>query len=80
MFVVQKQSKGNRPKEQKMATIINKTTERELLKIAKRFSASVEQRGDLKARNNDSEDFIDISVWGLEQMLQQAYKLGREAK
>lgn len=63
-----------------MATIINKTTERELLKIAKRFSSSVEQRGDLKARNNDSEDFIDISVWGLEQMLQQAYKLGREAK
>lgn len=80
MFVVQKQSKGNRPKEQKMATIINKTTERELLKIAKRYSASVEQRGDLKARNNDSEDFLDISVWGLEQMLQQAYKLGREAK
>ena len=80
MFVVQKQSKGNRPKELKMATIINKTTERELLKIAKRFSASVEQRGDLKARNNDSEDFIDISVWGLEQMLQQAYKLGKEAK
>lgn len=63
-----------------MATIISKTTERELLKIAKRFSASVEQRGDLKTRNNDSEDFIDISVWGLEQMLQQAYKLGREAK
>ncbi len=63
-----------------MAVIINKTTEKELLKIAKRYSASVEQRGDLKARNNDSEDFLDISVWGLEQMLQQAYKLGREAK
>lgn len=63
-----------------MAVVINKTTEKELLKIAKRFSPEVEARGDLKARNNDSEDFLDISVWGLEQMLQQAYKLGREAK
>ncbi len=63
-----------------MATIINKTTEKELLKIAKRYSVSVEQRGDLKVRGSDSEDFIDVSVWGLEQMLQQAYKLGREAK
>ena len=63
-----------------MATIINKTTEKELLKIAKRYSVTVEQRGDLKARGSDSEDFIDVSVWGLEQMLQQAYKFGREAK
>ena len=63
-----------------MATIINKTTEEELLKIAKRYSAEVEARGDLKRRYSDSEDFIDISVWGLEQMLQQAFKLGKEAK
>ncbi len=63
-----------------MATIINKTTEKELLKIAKRYSAEVEARGDLKRRYSDSEDFIDISVWGLEQMLQQAFKLGKEAK
>ena len=63
-----------------MATIINKTPEKELLKIAKRYSAEVEARGDLKRRYSDSEDFIDISVWGLEQMLQQAFKLGKEAK
>lgn len=63
-----------------MAVIINKTTEKELLKIAKRYSAEVEARGDLKRRYSDSEDFIDISVWGLEQMLQQAFKLGKEAK
>ena len=63
-----------------MATIINKTTEKELLKIAKRYSAEVEARGDLKRRYSDSEDFIDISVWVLEQMLQQAFKLGKEAK
>lgn len=63
-----------------MATIITKTTEKELLKIAKTYSAEVEARGDLKRRYSDSEDFVAIPVWGLEQMLQQAYKLGKEAK
>lgn len=63
-----------------MATIITKATEKKLLQIAKQYSASVKQRGDLKERNNDADDFIDISVWGLEQMLQKAYALGREEK
>lgn len=63
-----------------MATIISKATEKKLLQIAKQYSASVKQRGDLKERNNDADDFIDISVWGLEQMLQKAYALGREEK
>lgn len=60
-----------------MATIISKATEKKLLQIAKQYSASVKQRGDLKERKNDADDFIDISVWGLEQMLQKAYALGR---
>ena len=65
-----------------MAVIINKTTEKELLKIAKMYSSTVRERGDLEERNNDSEDFIDVSVWGLKKMLEQAYALGakREAK
>lgn len=80
-IVVLQKGKGKYPeRSKKMAVVINKTTEKELLKIAKRYSATVEQRGDLKVRDNDGEDFIDVSVWGLEQMLQQAYKLGREAK
>ena len=73
--------KGKHPEgEQKMPIIITKTTEKELLKIAKIYSATIRERGDLEERNSDSEDFIDISVWGLEQMLQQAFKLGKEAK
>ncbi|MCM1440252.1 MAG: hypothetical protein NC131_13780 [Roseburia sp.] len=63
-----------------MAVVINKATEKELLKIAKMYSSAVQERGDLEARHSDSEDFIEISVWSLEQMLQQAYKLGKEAK
>ncbi len=59
---------------------ISKATEKKLLEIAKEYSIAIKERGDLKVRNNDSDDFIDVSVWGLEQMLQQAYKLGREGK
>ena len=62
-----------------MAVIINKTTEKELLKIAKMYSSTVRERGDLEERNNDSEDFIDVSVWGVKKMLEQAYALGAKA-
>lgn len=59
---------------------ISKATEKKLLEIAKENSIVIKERGDLKVRNSDSDDFIDVSVWGLEQMLQQAYKLGKEGK
>ena len=75
--------KGKHPEgEHKMPIKITKTTEKELLKIAKIYSATIRERGDLEERNSDSEDFIDISVWGLKKMLEQAYALGakREAK
>lgn len=36
----------------------------------------VGERGDLKTRNNDIDDFLDISVWGLREMLVEAYQLG----
>ena len=32
------------------------------------------------ARNSDSLDFYDISVWALKEMLEQAYEAGRKAK
>ena len=62
-----------------MAVVINKATEKELLKIAKMYSSEIKARGDLKRRFNDGEDFIEVPVWGLEQMLQQAYALGIKA-
>lgn len=45
-----------------MATKINKKLERHLTVIAKRHSYMVEERGDLKTRNNDRDDFLDVSV------------------
>lgn len=47
-----------------------------LLELAKANSAEIRARGDLKPRNNDSEDFISIPVWGIEKMLESAYTVG----
>lgn len=57
-----------------------KNIEKELIEIAKRNSTEVEYRGDLETINNDSDDFIEVSVWGLKRMLEEAYELGRKGK
>ena len=57
---------------------MNKTLQKQLEKIAKENSYVVEQRGDLETRNSDSEDFLEISVWSLKEMLKQAYELGKQ--
>ena len=51
----------------------------ELLNIAKKHSRAVKMRGDLERQNNDSDDFLDISVWSLQSMLEEAYELGKNS-
>lgn len=51
--------------------------EKALLEIAKRLMAAVDSRGDLEARDNDSEDFIEVPVWGIQKAMEEAYLLGR---
>lgn len=58
---------------------ISKKIESELLKIAMENSVEIEERGDLKRHYSDSEDLIEVPVWGIEEMLKQAYELGRKA-
>ena len=41
---------------------ITKEEEKALLEIAKRLMAAVDSRGDLEARDNDSEDFIEVPL------------------
>lgn len=53
---------------------------KELLEIAKENSFAVYQRGDLERRGSDQEDFIELSVWSLKDMLEEAYRLGKEGK
>lgn len=48
-----------------------------LLNIARECSAAIESRGDLAERGCDSEDFIEVPVWGIEEMLRRAYELGK---
>lgn len=59
---------------------MTKKIEKELLEIAKRASYAVEMREDLETRNLDSEDFLDIPVWAIKEMLEKAYQLGKETK
>ena len=39
--------------------------QKELLEIAKKAIYAIEERGSLEAKGNDSEDFIETSVWSL---------------
>ena len=52
---------------------------KQLIEIAKKNSYSIETRGDLETRNRDSEDFIEMSVWSIKAMLEEAYELGKKA-
>ena len=47
-----------------------------LLKIAKKHFSAVEERGSLETRDNDHEDFFEVSIWGLKAALEEAYKAG----
>lgn len=51
---------------------------KELLKITKESSYAVKVRGGLERRYNDGEDFLDISVWSLKEMLEKGYELGKQ--
>ncbi len=56
---------------------ITKAEEKTLLEIAKRLMASVDSRGDLEEHGCDSEDFIEVPVWGIQKAMEEAYLLGR---
>ena len=57
---------------------INDRRDQALLEIAKKHSYAIEERGDLEKRKNDSEDFLEVSVWSLKKMLKEAYELGKQ--
>lgn len=68
--------KGTQAKEEKAMT---KKIEKTLLAIAKKNNWEVEERGDLETRHSDQDDFIEVSVWGLKTMLEEAYAAGKSA-
>lgn len=58
----------------------NKDIANQLLEIAKIHMAAVEFRGHLEELHSDSEDFIEVPVWGIEAALKAAYELGKASK
>ena len=53
---------------------------KQITEIAAKHLITVQERGDLETRHCDSEDFIEVSVWGLEAALKDAYEAGRKSK
>ena len=39
--------------------------------------ASVDSRGNLEEHGCDSEDFIEVPVWGIQKAMEEAYLLGK---
>ena len=56
---------------------ISRKTAKALEKIAMSASYSLECRGGIDERNNDSEDFPEISICAIQAMLERAYLLGK---
>lgn len=54
--------------------------EKQLLNIAMKNSTSMEVRKSFKKKNSDSEDFVEMAIWNLKAMLEDAYRLGQESR
>lgn len=77
--IVVLEKKGKHPqKENKMRQEISKKTMNALEKIAMEKSSVIENRGGLERKWNNEEDFPEIAIWSIEEMLIAAYNLGRQ--
>lgn len=56
---------------------MNEQIKKALEQIAMEESYTLEERGGLDTRNTDSEDFVEIAVWTIRDMLKRAYELGK---
>ena len=66
--------------EQQMRSRFSKKEKEQILEIAKQYMVAVDFRGHLEELHNDSDDFIEVPVWGLEAALLAAYELGKKSK
>ena len=57
---------------------LTKEQEKKLEQIAMAYSIEILERGGLDTRNNDWEDFPEISIWSIRDILKEAYKAGLE--
>jgi len=57
-----------------------KKLEQQLYEIAAARMVAVDFRGHLEEMHNDSDDFIEVPVWGIMGALKAAYELGKNSK
>ena len=57
---------------------ISRKTLQALEEIAMEADYGLEMRGGIDGRNNDCEDFPEVSIWAIQTMLEKAYLLGKE--
>ena len=79
MTVIYTHKNESEERNMKKQTLTKKQQEA-LLEIAKRLMASVDSRGDLEERGCDSEDFIEVPVWGIQKAMEEAYLLGKASR
>ena len=58
---------------------VSDSTLEKLMEIVHKNIPELENRKDLEARNSDSEDFFETSVWSLRDALIEAYELGKNS-
>ena len=62
--------------EDSKGTGLKKKTLRALEQIAMKASYTLEERGGIEGRYNDTEDFPEVGIASIQKMLEEAYKLG----
>lgn len=50
--------------------------DQQFLEIDKKHSVAIAERGNQQERGDDSEDFLELSVWSLKAMLEEACRPG----
>ena len=58
-----------------MKNELSTKTLKELEQIAMRASYTLEARGGIEERENDAEDFLEVGIASIQQMLEEAYRL-----
>ena len=57
--------------------MITKAEEKKIEQLAIKECWIFEERGGLDTRNNDHDDFIDMAVWTIKNLMIKAYELGK---
>ncbi|WP_418968457.1 hypothetical protein [Alloscardovia omnicolens] len=58
---------------------MTKKEEKILLTIAAKHNGEMEERQSFETFHSDADDFLEVSIWGLKAMLEEAFDAGKKA-